>query len=70
MRQATRNYIDANGIPRVLTATESTVNGVRCRSVEDVIDLDWLQAEYRRRVPLWRRVLDAIVREVRKGGAA
>lgn len=69
MRRATRNYVDANGIPRVLTATESTVNGVRLRAVEDVIDLNWLQAEYRRRVPLWRRVLDAIVREVCKGGA-
>lgn len=70
MRQATRNYVDTNGIPRALTATENTVNGVRLRFVEDVIDLNWLQAEYRRRVPLWRRVVDAIVREVRKGGAA
>ena len=60
MRQATRNYIDANGIPRVLTATESTVNGVRLRSVEDVIDLEMILAEYRRRVPWWRRLLDAV----------
>ena len=69
MRQATRNYVDPSGTPRVLTATESTVNGVRLRVVEDVIDLNWLQAEYCRRVPLWRRVMDTIVREVRKGGA-
>ncbi|TXH50563.1 MAG: hypothetical protein E6Q97_20280 [Desulfurellales bacterium] len=70
MRQATRSYVDANGIPRVLTATESNVNGVRLRAVEDAIDLNWLQAEYRRRVPLWRRVLDAVMSEMCKGGAA
>lgn len=67
MRQATRRIVGPQGQPMIRTATESTVNGVRLRSVEDVIDLDWLQAEYCRRVPLWRRVLDAIVR---KGGAA
>ena len=67
MRQATRNYIDDNGIPRVLTATESTVNGVRLRSVEDVIDLEMILAEYRRRVPWWRRLLDAVTG---KGGTA
>lgn len=70
MRQATRRIVGPQGQPMIRTATESTVNGVRCRSVEDAIDLTWLQAEYRRRVPLWRRVLDAIVREVRKGSAA
>ena len=62
MRQATRRIVGPQGQPMIRTATESTVNGVRLRSVEDVIDLDWLQAEYCLRVPLWRRVSDAIVR--------
>ena len=70
MRQATRRIVGPHGQPMIRTATESTVNGVRLRSVEDVIDLEMILAEYRRRVPLWRRVLDAIVREVREGGAA
>ena len=70
MRQATRRIAGPQGQPMIRTATESTVNGVRLRSVEDVIDLDWLLEATTVNSPLWRRVLDAIVREIREGGAA
>ena len=51
----------------IRTATEDTVNGVRCRSVVDVIAMEMILAEYRRRVPWWRRLLDAVTG---KGGTA
>lgn len=67
MRQATRRIVGPQGQPMIRIATEDTVNGVRCRSVVDVIDMDMILAEYRRRVPWWRRLLDAVTGE---GGTA
>lgn len=67
MRQATRRIVGPQGQPMIRTATEDTVNGVRCRSVVDVIAMEMILAEYRRRVPWWRRLLDAVTG---KGGTA
>lgn len=61
--------MDLQGRPMIRTATEqyyitgvrlNPIMGVRVQSVEDVIDPDWLREEYKRRVPLWRRVWLAI----------
>ena len=63
MRQARQHITGPQGQQMTRTATEiADPNGLSLRMVEDVIDLDWLQAEYKRRAPLWRRVLNAIVR--------
>lgn len=65
MRQATQRVVGPQGRPMTRTATEHTdPSGLQVREVFDVIDLDWVRDEYRRRVPLWRRIWLAISREV------
>lgn len=71
MRQATRRIVGPQGQPMIRTATEYTApSGLRVREVYDEIDMDWVHEATVVNGPWWRRVLDAIVREVRKGGAA
>ena len=65
MRQATQQIVGPQGQRMTRTAMEHTdPNGLQVQAVFDVIDLDWVREEYRRRVPLWRRVWLAIMREV------
>lgn len=64
MRQAKQRIVGPQGQQMTRTATEITdPNGLRLRMVEDVIDLEWLQAKYKRRTPLWRRVLATVARQ-------
>lgn len=65
MSQATQQIVGPQGQRMTRTAMEHTdPNGLQVQAVIDVIDLDWVREEYRRRVPLWRRVWLAIVRGV------
>ena len=65
MRQATQRIVGPQGQRMTRTVTEHTdPSGLQVQAVFDVIDLDWVREEYTRRVPLWRRVWLAIMREV------
>ena len=66
MLQATQRIVGPQGQRMTRTATDHTdPSGLQVREVFDVIDLEWVREEYRRRVPLWRRVWLAIRREAR-----
>jgi hypothetical protein len=57
-QQATQTIVGPQGQRMTRTATEvAEPDGLRMRIVEDVIDLDWIREEYKRRVPLWRRLV-------------
>ncbi len=66
MKQETQRIVGPQGQRMTRTVTEAAdPSGLQVREVFDFIDLDWVREEYRRRLPLWRRVLLAIRREAR-----
>ena len=65
MSQATQSITGPQGQRMTRTVTEAAdPSGLQVCEVFDMVDLDWVREEYRRSVPLWRRVWLAIKREV------
>ena len=66
MRYATQNITGPQGQRMTRTVSEAAdLSGLQVCEVFDFIDIEWVREEYRRRVPLWRRVLLAIRREMK-----